>query len=213
LVAALAALAACGNGGDGGEAAETATTREATPTVEVEAAWDCVATPVDLVELSEVVVVAEPTSEETTFSEDDPSGASRVDTMATTMQVVEVLAGGGVAEGDVIVVTRDVEHVTTLVDGEPEERLVTGDGFPGPPTAEGYILGLYAQGGLWTAIAGAHGRIALDGVGDGSTVLEPGPGDDGLLQEAFAGDTVGRFKERLGDDHSEAPCEDEHEHG
>ena len=204
-------LGACGSGDDRGQAAETSTT-ETTPTVEVEPVWDCVATPADLVELSEVVVLARPTSEETTFSE-ETSGSSRVETRATTVEVEEVLAGDGLASGDVIVVTRYVEYLTTMVDRQPEERRVSGEGFPGPPTSDGYILGLYAQGGVWTAVAGVHGRIAVDGTSVDSTVLEPAPGDDGLLQAAFAGDTVGTFKERLDDDHTEATCEDEHGHG
>lgn len=173
------------------------------PTLEVAPLWTSIVSPGDLAKLAQVVVVAKPVSGETKLSESHFSGTSRTEWIATDVEVIDVLAGSGVQEGDVLTVVHGVEYQMVTMNAVTEERRLVGDGYAGPLDAEGYVLGLAdtsdvtGKDGVWGAVAGTHGRVALQGTDDDTRILEPADGSDGLLQQELAGRTLGSFKEEL----------------
>ncbi len=204
--------AGCGGDGADGQAERTSPTDAPGP-LEVFTEWECIATPGDLAERAELVIIARPIDGEALLTEEPTATNGRVEVLAASMTAVEVLAGTGLAPGDQLVLTRKVEYQPVTVEGVTQERQVGGEGYPGPPVAHAYVLGIVRDGGAWTAIAGAHGRVALDGTGDSATVLRPAPGADGRLQSEYAGETLQTFKRDLAGGRSESPCGGEDEHG
>jgi hypothetical protein len=216
IVALLLVSASAGCGGGSTEEADrtsSSTTTGAAAPLEVFTEWECIATPGDLAARAELVVIAQPVVGEAVLTEEPTATNGRVEVLAASMEVTDVLAGTGLAPGDQLVLTRKVEYQPVTVDGVTQERQVGGDGYPGPPVADAYVLGIVRDGGAWAAIAGAHGRVALDGAGDDATVLRPTPGADGRLQSEYSGETVRTFKGDLAEAGAESPCEAEDEHG
>ncbi len=156
--------------------------------------WVDVSTPAALVDLAEVVVVAEPlTTEESVVREDQSTENVVNQYRAVDVRVVDVLAGDGVEVGDTLSVARGVTRVYFTVNGAGSWRTMVGGGYAGALTDRRYILGLVRDPVIdetlstWGIVAGARGLVALDGADGDERVANPAQGHDGQLQTRYAG--------------------------
>ena len=208
-------IASCGDSPDSVRTSAQLPQQEALgdeATMTIEADWICIATPRDLADISTVVVRVEPTSDETTLKViEEPD--RRTEWRVSNARVIDVLAGQGVSPGETIQIGRTITRATVTVNGRAEERRFVGPGYPGPLTGSAWVLGLdlaphSGEQGVWAAVQGTHGRVALDGKTEDAKVLEAAPGYDGHLQASYAGRNLEVLESDLDSPAGDSACQE-----